>query len=233
MGKQARALIVGGTAGIGRAIAVALARRGEQVVITGRSAERTSAIASEIGFGVTGIALDLTRPLDIAAALAGLEQVDHLVLSAIERDQNSVRNYDVARALNLVTMKLVGYTEVVHTLLPRLGPAASIVLLGGQAKNRPYPGSVTVTTVNGGVESMVRALAVELAPIRVNALHPGVVSDTGAWRDKPQVLEPLRAATPTGHLATTSDVADATLFLLDNPAINGVNIDLEGGRLLK
>lgn len=233
MGNQASALIVGGTAGIGRAIAVALARRGEQVVITGRSAERTAAIAAEIGHGVTGIALDLTRPLEIAAALAGLGHVDHLVLSAIERDQNSVRNYDVSRALSLVTMKLVGYTEVVHTLLPRLAPAASIVLLGGQAKNRPYPGSVTVTTVNGGVESMVRALAVELAPIRVNALHPGVVSDTDAWRDKPQVLEPMRAGTLTGRLATTADVADATLFLLDNPAVNGVNIDLEGGRLLK
>lgn len=233
MGKKKNALIVGGTAGIGRAIAVALARRGESVVITGRNAERTSAIAGEIGLGVTGIALDLTRPLEIAAALAGLSQIDHLVLSAIERDQNTVRNYDVSRALSLVTMKLVGYTEVVHTLLPRMSAAASIVMMGGQAKNRPYPGSVTVTTVNGGVESMVRALAVELAPIRVNALHPGVVSDTDAWRDKPQVLEPMRAGTLTGRLATTEDVADATLFLLDNPAINGVNIDLEGGRLLR
>jgi NAD(P)-dependent dehydrogenase (short-subunit alcohol dehydrogenase family) len=233
MSKQASALIVGGTSGIGRAIAVALATRGENVVITGRNAERTQAIAREIGLGVTGLAVDLTRPHDIAAALAGLGQVDHLVLAAIERDQNTVRNYDVARALSLVTMKLVGYTEVVHTLLPRLTPATSIVLLGGQAKNRPYPGSVTVTTVNGGVESMVRALAVELAPIRVNALHPGVVSDTDAWRDKPQVLEPMRAGTLTGRLATTGDVAEATLFLLDNPAINGVNIDLEGGRLLK
>lgn len=233
MDRQKSALIVGGTAGIGRAIAVALAQRGESVVITGRNAERTAAIAREIGPGVSGIALDLTRPLEIAAALAGLGQIDHLVLSAIERDQNSVRNYDVSRALSLVTMKLVGYTEVVHTLLPRLPAAASIVLMGGQAKNRPYPGSVTVTTVNGGVESMVRALAVELAPIRVNALHPGVVSDTDAWRDKPQVLEPMRAGTLTGRLATTGDVAAATLFLLDNPAINGVNIDLEGGRLIK
>jgi len=233
MGTPASALIVGGTSGIGRAIAVALAARGERVVITGREAGRTSAIAREIGPGVTGLALDLARPQGIAAALSSLGPVDHLVLSAMERDQNSVRNYDFTRALNLVTIKLVGYTEVVHRLLPRMPATASIVLLGGQAKNRPYPGSVTVTTVNGGVESMVRALAVEVAPVRVNALHPGVVSDTDAWRDKPQVLEPLRAATPTGVLATTRDVADATMFLLDNPAINGTNIDLEGGRLLK
>jgi NAD(P)-dependent dehydrogenase (short-subunit alcohol dehydrogenase family) len=227
------ALIVGGTAGIGRAVAGALAKRGESVVITGRNAERTTSIAREIGHGVTGLAVDLTKPLEIAASLAGLGQIDHLVLAAIERDQNTVRDYDVARALSLVTMKLVGYTEVVHTLLPRMTPATSIVVFGGQAKNRPYPGSITVSTVNGGVESMVRALAVELAPIRVTALHPGIVSDTDSWSGKPQVLDAMRAGTLTGRLATTDDVAQATLFLLDNPAINGVNIDLEGGRLLK
>lgn len=234
MSTQANSVIVGGTSGIGRAVAAALARRGERVVITGRNAERTAAIAREIGHGVTGLAVDLTRPQEIAGALAPLGPVDHLVLAAIERDQNTVRNYDVARALSLVTMKLVGYTEVVHTLAPRLTADASIVLFGGQAKNRPYPGSITVTTVNGGVESLVRVLAVELAPVRVNALHPGVISDTDAWRDKPkEVLEAMRMNTLTGRLTTIEDVTAATLFLLDNAAVNGINLDLEGGRLLK
>ena len=232
--KQPGAVVVGGTSGLGRALAEALAARGERVIITGRSAERTEAVARTIGNGVTGLALDLTRPHEIAGALSAVGTVDHLVLAAIERDQNTVRDYNIERALSLVTMKLVGYTEVVHALAPRLAPAASILLFGGQAKNRPYPGSLTVTTVNGGVDSLVRALAVELAPVRVNAIHPGIIIDTDAWANKPkEALESMRQSTLTGRLTTTADVTAAVLFLLDNPAVNGINFDLEGGRLLK
>ncbi len=116
--------------------------------------------------------------------LAHVGRVDRLVIAAIERDANHVRSYDVASATRLVTLKLVGYTEVVHTLADRFTPDASIVLFGGLAKERPYDGSTTVTTVNGGISSMVRTLAAELAPMRVNAIHPGIVGDSPAWRDK-------------------------------------------------
>ncbi|WP_369672682.1 SDR family NAD(P)-dependent oxidoreductase, partial [Enterococcus lactis] len=97
-----------------------------------------------------------------------------------ERDANTVRDYDIARARRLVTLKLVGYTETVHTLLDRLVPQRStgIVLFGGRAKDAPYPGSVTVSTINGGVEGLTTALALELAPLRVNALHPGIIGDS-------------------------------------------------------
>src|SRR5205823_14287332 len=119
-------------------------------------------------------------------ALGGVGPVRRLVLAAIERDENSVREYDVARALRLTTLKLVGYTEVVHALADRLTGDASILLFGGQALRRPYPGSTTVTTVNGGVTGVVHTLAVELAPVRVNAIHPGIVGDTPAWEGKPE-----------------------------------------------
>ena len=92
-----------------------------------------------------------------------------------------------------MTLKLVGYTEVVHTLAPRLTTEASILLFGGQALRRPYPGSTTVTTVNGGVEGLVRTLAVQLAPIRVNAIHPGIVGDTPEWSGKPEAVLDGRA----------------------------------------
>jgi len=160
--------------------------------------------------------------------------VDRLVLAAIERDENSARDYDVARALRLVTLKLVGYTEVVHALLDRLTADASIVLFGGLALRRPYPGSTTITTVNGGISGLVRTLAVELAPIRVNALHPGIVGDSPAWEGKPPaVLENVRARTPTGRLATMDDVAGAAEFLLENRSANGVNLEIDGGWLLQ
>jgi NAD(P)-dependent dehydrogenase (short-subunit alcohol dehydrogenase family) len=227
-------VVVGGTAGIGREIAQRAATRGDEVVVTGRDADRAASIAREIADGtagtVRGAALDLAEPTGLAAALADVGSVDHLVISAIERDLNTVADYDVARAQRLVLLKLVGYTEVIHALLPRMTTDAAIVLFGGLAKDRPYPGSTTVSTVNGGVIGMVHTLAVELAPIRVNAVHPGIVGDSPFWEGKP--LDHVISRTPTRRLATMTQVAEAAEFLLFNRAMNGVNLNVDGGWLL-
>jgi NAD(P)-dependent dehydrogenase (short-subunit alcohol dehydrogenase family) len=226
-------VIVGGTRGIGLEIARHYAGRGHQVVVTGRDAARLRAATEELGDRAAGIELELTRPEGIAAALAGVGHVDHLVLAAIDRDDNTARDYDIARALRLVTLKLVGYTEVVHQLCPRMDADSSVVVFGGRAKDRPYVGAMTVATVNGGVSGMVRALGVELAPIRVNAIHPGIVGDSPFWSEKPDsVLEGFRARTPTGKLATMQDVVAAVVFLLENRSVNGVELDVDSGWLM-
>jgi NAD(P)-dependent dehydrogenase (short-subunit alcohol dehydrogenase family) len=154
------------------------------------------------------------------------------VITAILRDQNSVRDYDIDGAIRLSTMKLVGYTEVVHQLAGRLAQDASILLFGGLAKDRPYPGSTTVTSVNGAVSTLVRTLAIELAPVRVNALHPGIVADTATWAGKSEALERVLARTPTGRHVATSDIVDASIFLLENPAMNGANLEVDGGWMM-
>jgi len=233
MAGKACALVVGGTSGIGRQLAKALADRGEDVVITGRDKARAQGIAAEIGGRTRGLALDLALPGEIAGKLAEVGPVRHLVIAAIERDDNSVRKFDIARALRLVTLKLVGYTEVVHTLVPRFAPDASIVLFGGLAKERPYPGSTTVTTVNGGVNNMIKTMAVELGPVRVNAVHPGIVGDSPAWNGKPpEMLKRVVDRTPLGRLVTMDEVVGSVLFLLDNKGINGVNLYVDGGWML-
>jgi NAD(P)-dependent dehydrogenase (short-subunit alcohol dehydrogenase family) len=229
-------VIVGGTSGIGLALAQHYAARGADVVVTGRELARAEATAGSLGGAGKGSAccFDLAEPMRIREALAGVGPVQRLVLAAIERDENSVRDYDVARALRLVTLKLVGYTEVVHALTPALTEDASILIFGGQALRRPYPGSTTVTTVNGGVTGLVHTLAVELAPVRVNAIHPGIVGDTPAWSGKPAaVLDAVRERTPLGRLVTTEDIVDAAVFLLENRAVNGVNLEVDGGWTLK
>src|SRR6202034_3125375 len=152
-----------------------------------------------------------------------------VVLAAIERDANTVRDYDVARAIRLATLKLVGYTEVLHTLCPAMHDETSVLLFGGLAKERPYPGSTTVTSVNGAVETMVRTFAIELAPVRVNALHPGSVGDSPAWVNNDAMLDAVVKRTPTGRTVTMDEVADAALFLLRNRAVNGVNLNVDGG----
>ena len=97
------------------------------------------------------------------------------------------------------------------------------------AKLQPYPGSTTVTTVNDGVDGLVRTFVAELPPIRVNALHPGIVADSPFWSPKTEALEAVKAATPTGRLVQMSDVTDAAVFLLENPSMHGGEIRVDGG----
>ena len=228
-------VIVGGTSGIGLALAQRYAGDGRHVVITGRDAERCKEVAETIlgTSGVEACGFDLAEPDSIGEALDSIDQVDRLVLAAIERDDNALSEYDVTRATRLVVLKLVGYTEVIHAMAPRLGGDASILVFGGLAMMRPYPGSTTITTVNGGVSSMVRSLAIELAPVRVNAIHPGIIGDTPTWSAKPpEVLERVRVRTPLGRLVTTEEIVDAATFLLENGAVNGINLPVDGGWLL-
>jgi NAD(P)-dependent dehydrogenase (short-subunit alcohol dehydrogenase family) len=227
-------VIIGGTAGIGLALAERYAAQGRTVVVGGRDLGRAEGVAHTLGTAAEGLSVDLAQPQSIAGALAGVRDIAHLVLSAIDRDDNRAREYDLVAALRLVTMKLVGYTEAIHALLPELRADASILLFGGLAKDRPYPGSTTVSTVNGGIAALVRTLATELAPIRVNALHPGIVGDSPTWAAKPPgVLDAVVARTPLGRLVTMAEVADAAAFLLDNGAINGVDLPVDGGWLLQ
>jgi NAD(P)-dependent dehydrogenase (short-subunit alcohol dehydrogenase family) len=223
-------VIVGGTQGLGRELAQSYAEAGRDVVVTGRDQSRAEAAASEIGGNTRGIGFDLAQPHTIADGLADVGDVDYLVLAAIERDVNKVNDYDIDGALRLVTLKLVGYTEVIHTLMPRLSNESAILIFGGLARDRPYPGSTTVTTVNGAVTSLVRTLVIELAPRRVNALHPAIVGDSPQWRDMPpERLQALVQRTPIGRLVTMSEIVGASRFLLENEAVNGINLVVDGG----
>jgi NAD(P)-dependent dehydrogenase (short-subunit alcohol dehydrogenase family) len=233
MDKQGAVVVVGGTSEIGKRLAQHYANQGHPVVVTSRDAGRAKTTAQEVGGDCVGLSLDLSKPYEIAAALAEVNDVERLALVAVDRDENTVRNYNIDGALNLVTLKLVGYTEVIHVLAPRMRQGGSIVLYGGLAKDRPYPGSTTISTINGGVMTMVHTLAVELAPLRVNAIHPAVVGDSPYWVKKPQaVLDALRARTPLGELVTIDDVVDATVFLLENRSVTGVNLRVDGGWML-
>jgi NAD(P)-dependent dehydrogenase (short-subunit alcohol dehydrogenase family) len=229
MAESGAVVVVGGTRAIGLEIVRHYADAGEQVVLTGRDPNHVAAAVGEIGGRPTGITFDLAEPESIAGALAGVGPVRRLVLAAIDRDQNNLREYDIAKAIRLVTLKLVGYTEVVHTLLDRLTPDASVVLFGGMAKERPYPGSTTVTTVNGGVVGLTRTLVEELRPIRVNAIHPGVVGDSPYWAEKAAAIAKYTGETPLGRLATMAEIVDAVIFLLENGAVNGVDLIVDGG----
>jgi NAD(P)-dependent dehydrogenase (short-subunit alcohol dehydrogenase family) len=229
MAGEGAVVIVGGTRAIGLELVKHYLDRGHEVWLTGQSAESVAAGIEGSGGRAKGAVIDLSEPGMIAPALAAVGPVRHLALVAIDRDQNTVKDYDIARALRLVTLKLVGYTEVVHALLDRLSPESSVLLFGGMAKERPYPGSTTVTTVNGGVVGLTRTLVEELKPMRVNSIHPGVVGDSPYWAEKPQAVANYTAQTPIGRLATMAEIVDAAVFLLENGAMNGTDLFVDGG----
>ena len=222
-------VVVGGTRAIGLEVARHYAEAGSPVVITGRSRESVDAGLADLPAGVEGVVFDLAEPAAIGAALADVGPVRRLVLVAIDRDANSVADYSIERAVRLVTLKLVGFTQVVVSLRERFTDDASLVLFGGMAKERPYPGSTTVSTVNGGIVGLTRTLVEELKPLRVCSIHPGIVGDSPFWAEKPAAVEDYRSQTPTGRLARMEDVVGATVFLLENEAMNGVELMVDGG----
>ena len=226
-------VVVGGTRAIGLEIVKHYAAQGRDVVLTGQTPENVdAAVAESQGLGggsVRGLTFDLARPHKIAGFLSDVGPVDHLVLAAIERDHNTVAEYHLDRAIRLVTLKLVGYTAVVSALRDRLSPRSSLVLFGGMAKERPYPGSTTVTTVNGGVVGLTRTLVEELKPIRVNSIHPGVVGDSPYWSEKPAAIAKYTSETPIQRLCRMDEIVNAVVFLLENTAVNGVDLIVDGG----
>jgi NAD(P)-dependent dehydrogenase (short-subunit alcohol dehydrogenase family) len=224
-------MIIGGTDGLGRFMAQRHADRGGTVVIAGRDAGRAEAVAKEIGPAATGVGVDLARPETIAGSVSAVPSLDHLVITASHQYPNTLRDFDIAAAVTAVTIKLVGYAEAVRVLRERFTPEASVVLFGGLAKERPYPGSTVVTTSNSAVSGLVKTLAVEIAPHRVNALHPGLVGDSPRWRDAD--LGQVTERTPIGRLVTMEEVADATDFLLRNGGINGHDLFIDGGFLTR
>jgi NAD(P)-dependent dehydrogenase (short-subunit alcohol dehydrogenase family) len=226
-------LVVGGTAGTGREIVKRYAGEGWRVFLTGRDADRAKQAAGEVEGDVQGLALDLSRPAEVEAALAGVDPVDHVVLCAIARDHNTVRDYDITSATYLTTMKLVGYTAVVHAMLDRISSEGSVVMFGGRAKDRPYAGSTTVSTVNAGVTGLMHTLALQVQPARVNTLHPGIVADSPFWSGKTEVTDRVLSQTPTGHNVAMADIVDGVDFLLRNRSVNGIELYIDGGWLLQ
>jgi NAD(P)-dependent dehydrogenase (short-subunit alcohol dehydrogenase family) len=233
----AHVVVIGGTRGLGLDIASAWSERSAAVTITGRSGETAAKVAGQFAGGhVRGRACDLTDWPSIAALFAGLPPIDHLILTACDRDHNPIDAFrpDASAATSL--MKNVGYASAVHYALPLFTPTASVVLFSGITMWKPIPGSTTTSMANAGVIGLMRSLAVQIAPVRVNAITPGAVEGTAAVDNieaaRPGTIEALRARTASKRLPTRADIVAAAFALTDNPGINGENLTVDGGMRL-
>jgi NAD(P)-dependent dehydrogenase (short-subunit alcohol dehydrogenase family) len=229
-------VVIGGTKGLGFEIARVAVGHGARVTLTGRDDTVAKQRAHELGERAVGAACDLTDWESIERLFDGIDVVDHLVLTALDRDFNTITDFRPDDCARTALMKTVGYATAVSKALPKFSEDASVVLFSGLSMWRPVPGSTTISMANAGIIGLVNSLALEIAPVRVNALTPGVVGGTAAVDDADPVradwFEAMRQRTPAKRLPTQADIVDAALFLMSCQGINGANLVIDAAMRL-
>ncbi len=236
----ARIVIVGGSSGMGLALAGRLLDEGAIVTIAGRNAEKLAAARRALGDqpGVSTAVLDLTQEEAVEAFFATWGTVDHIVSTAadIEGAYRLLPDIELAAAQRVVESKFYGPLLLAKYGAPCLLPSGSITFTSGVAAYRPAARGSVVAAVNAALEGLVRALAVELAPLRINAVSPGWV-DTPIWSfvagdAKEATLEAMAKRLPAGRVGRPEDIADAIRFLIGNGFTTGTILHVEGGHRL-
>ncbi len=226
-------LVIGGTSGIGAAVAAGALARGATVTVAGRDEARARAAADRLGTGATGVAVDVADPAAVTALVEGLDALHDLVVTANEPGGGRVADLDPAAVQRTIGVKLLGQLWAARAAAPRLPADGSITLTAGVASHRPSPGAAVTALINGGVEALVRTLAVELAPVRVNAVSPGII-DTPAWDrlgddERTAFLARVGGGLPVGRVGRPEEVAEGMLALLLNGFATGVTLPVDGG----
>jgi NAD(P)-dependent dehydrogenase (short-subunit alcohol dehydrogenase family) len=233
-----RVVIIGASAGIGEATARAFAERGAAVTITGRSKERLDQAARRIGRPVLAAEVDATDRGALDAFFATAGPVDHLVLSASPGavGVGPFATLDEADLRQAFDGKFFAHVKAIQAALPRLRPDGSVTLVTAASARAAFAGTAALAAANGALEAMVPPLAVELAPLRVNAVSPGII-DTHWWGGLPEdqrraYFESAAAATPVRRVGQPDDVADAIVYLAGAGFVTGAVLECTGGASL-
>jgi NAD(P)-dependent dehydrogenase (short-subunit alcohol dehydrogenase family) len=230
------ALVVGGTSGIGLATARQLSQAGAAVHIAARGKEQLDRLAISDP-ALTGHQADGGDREQIAAVAEGIGRIDWLVITLSGSEgAGPVADLDLAVLRRVFDAKFWGHLTTIQAVLPHLAPDGSITLLGAISAHAGMPGTAGLAAVNGAVEALVRPLAVELAPVRVNGVSPGFV-DTPWWNGLPEdarqgYFDQAARALPARRVATADDVAAAVVLAAINPNLTGTIIQSDGGARL-
>jgi NAD(P)-dependent dehydrogenase (short-subunit alcohol dehydrogenase family) len=230
-----RVLIIGASAGIGEATARAFALRGADVIITGRSKQRLDEAAQRIDHPVHVAELDATDTDAVAGFFGTVGTIDHLVLAASPGavGVGPIATLDDATLRQAFDGKFFAHVTAIRAALPNLRPDGSITIITAASARAAFPGTAGIAAANGALESMVAPLAVELAPLRINAVSPGVI-DTHWWNGMPdgqrqEYFHAVAAVTPVGRVGEPADVADAIVYLAGAGFITGTVLECTGG----
>ncbi|KRB55307.1 short-chain dehydrogenase [Rhizobium sp. Root708] len=235
---EKRVLIVGGSSGMGFALAQQLLAGGAEVIIVGRDERKLSVARQQLADNVLAISCDITREDRVAELFSNLGELDHIVSTAADIDgaYKLLPDIDLAAAQRVVESKFYGPLLLAKYGVPQLRESGSLTFTSGIAAYRPSARGSVVAAVNAALEGLVRALAVEVAPIRVNAVSPGWV-DTPIWTfvagdAKSATLQAMADRLPAGRVGTAQDIADAISFLMGNGFTTGTVLHVEGGHRL-
>jgi NAD(P)-dependent dehydrogenase (short-subunit alcohol dehydrogenase family) len=232
--RDRKVLVIGRASGIARAVTLAVREAGATVVVAGR--DRAALAAAYDDPGITAEEVDLTDENSIAALAQRLGHVDHVVSTASARARGTVGELSHETVMMSFNVKVVGPIFLAKHLAPRMPADGCLVLFSGSSAQKPTVGMLAVGATNGAVDVVVRTLAVELAPIRVNAVSPGTI-DTGAYdglgeQKKAALFAAREAGSPARRIGDTTDIADAVLFELTNTFLTGVSLGVDGGEPL-
>ncbi|HEX3792191.1 MAG TPA: SDR family oxidoreductase [Pseudonocardiaceae bacterium] len=232
-----RVVVLGGTNGIGFATARAAAEQGAAVVVASSRQATVDKALAELPAGTTGEAVDLADEAQVSALFDRLGEFDHLVFTAGEALRlGALSQLDLAAAKQFLNVRYWGSVTAVKYAAPRIRPGGSIVLTTGSASQRAQAGWALGASVCGAVESLARELAVELAPLRVTAVRPGLVR-TDLWRDVPAgdrdaLFTGYAQALPVGRVGEADDIALGYLYLMNQEYGTGTVLTVDGGGLL-
>lgn len=230
------ALVVGGTSGIGLATARLLHERGTTVHIAGRGKGRLDEIAATDP-GLIGHRADARDADEIGALVESIGTIDWLVLTLSGSDGiGPIAELDPEVLRGAFDAKFWAHLTTVKAALPHLAKDGSITLLGAITARAGLPGTSGVAAINGAVESLVKPLAAELVPIRVNAVSPGFV-DTPWWNGMPEEAKrayfaQVSAVLPAQRVATAEDIAEVVVLAATNANTTGTVIESDGGARL-
>lgn len=233
-------LIVGGSSGMGLALARRCLDEGAAVVIAGRGEAKLNAARDELSrpARLETTMVDISRETEVAALFEHIGRLDHIVSTAadIEGAYRLLPEIELEAAQRVVESKFYGPLLLAKHGAPKLSANGSLTFVSGIAAYRPAARGSVVAAVNAALEGLVRALAVELAPIRVNAVSPGWV-DTPIWQlvagdAKDETLAAMAKRLPAGRVGRPQDIADAIRFLMGNGFTTGETLHVEGGHRL-
>lgn len=230
-----RIVIVGGSSGIGFAVAVAAVAHGGRVVLVSSDQARIDAALARLP-GAEGHAVDVTRENEVAALFGCLGPLDHLVFTAGDwsrAGRGPLASLDLDEARRAFEVRFWGALKVVKHAHPHMPPDGSITLTDGMYAHRPTPGGAVSTAMLGGIEHLVRGLAVELTPLRVNAVCLGLIQ-TNVWDSMPaQQRDAMFTATtarqPLARAGQPAEAAEAYLYLMRGGYTTGQVLRVDGG----
>lgn len=238
-------VIIGGTAGIGLATARQLLAEGHTVTVVGRDADRLKHAVNDLSAHaptpdtVHGHIADMTDRKQLDDLFAEITALDHLVVTAPGTGSpGPLAALDLSALIQAFETKFISAAHAVQSALPKLAAQGSITLVGAGSAQSALPGTAGLAAVNGAVETLIPTLALELAPIRVNAVSPGIV-DTGWWdrvapaEQRAAVFATLVGSIPVGRVAQPDEIADVIALLVRNGFMTGTVIPVDGGGRLK